>query len=222
MKPTPFGILTLLFLVSTQPVWAEPSQTPACLERLAPLHNKVEAVAELDGVWGLFQKTPELQGYSALAVDIDKKANSIIFHLEYLCQTIEGIPFDELSDYVSKSLAEKGEDKFRKELIILGKSEGEIDVWFEFTRFAIANRYRTLDPQRIYNTIQSAQPLIEDYSKLAEKLNNRKSMTSTVQESQGLTALIEEFFKSDPYMSKAIHENAQVPYADFDENYGGS
>ena len=53
---------------------------------------------------------------------LDNKINTILYHLEYLCNTIDGIPFDELSDYVSTNLAEKGAEKFKNELIILGKS----------------------------------------------------------------------------------------------------
>ena len=179
-------------------------------------------MAELDGVWGLFQKRPELQDHSSLSINLDKSINSIIFHLEFLCDTIDGIPFDELSDYVSVSLAEKGAEKFKQELIILGKNESQIKVWFEFSKFAIANRYRALDPEKISHSIQISQPLIKSYLELAKRIDRKEGIESVIQETKSLKDQIENFFKTDDYMSQAIHENAQIPYADWDENYGGS
>jgi hypothetical protein len=210
------------FNVSFLPAWANTDESSACMKRVAPLQVVLEQVAELDGIWGLFQKTPEFQGNSVQAINLDNKVNSILFHLDYLCNTIDGIPFDELSDYVSTGLTEKGAEEFKKELIILGKSEGEIEVWFEFARFAVANLHRALDPKKIFITIQSAQPFIQKYLELAERINHQENMGLIIKETQNLTTEIEAFLKTDPYMSQAIYENAQVPYADFDENYGGS
>ena len=207
-------------LVSTS--WAGPSEISTCRKQIIPLKELVEQVAELDGVWGLFQKRPELQDHSSLSINLDKSINSIIFHLEFLCDTIDGIPFDELSDYVSVSLAEKGAEKFKQELIILGKNEGQIKVWFEFSKFAIANRYRALDPEKISHSIQMSQPLIKSYLELAKRIDRKESIESVIQETKSLKDQIENFFKTDAYMSQAIHENAQIPYADWDENYGGS
>ena len=174
------------------------------------------------GVWGLFQKRSELQGNSALSINLDRSVNSIIFHLEFLCDTIDGIPFDELSDYVSVSLAEKGAEKFKQELIILGKNEGQIKVWFEFSKFAVANRYRALDPEKISHSIRLSHPLIKSYLELAKRIDRKQDIGSVIEEVKILTGQIKIFFKTDPYMSQAIHENAQIPYADWDENYGGS
>ena len=150
------------------------------------------------------------------------KLNSILFHLKYLCETISGVPFDEVSGYVSENLEEKGPEKFKEELINLGKSEGEIEVWFEFSKFAVANRHRKLDLQKIYFTIQQSHPYISKYLKLAEKIKRGEDLSNVIHDAKQLTAQIEIFCKTDLYMSQAIYENAQVPYADFDENYGGS
>ena len=176
----------------------------------------------MDGIWGLFQKTTAFQDNSVQGIQLDNKINTILYHLEYLCNTIDGIPFDELSDYVSTNLAEKGAEKFKNELIILGKSEGEIDIWFEFAKFAVANRHRALDAQKIFQTIQIAQPFIKGYFELAEKINSKEKMGSVIQETEDLTKQIEAFFKTDPYMSQAIYENSRVPHADWDEDVGGS
>ena len=222
MKFTTVFLIILFNIVAILPVWADSEESSACLQRVVPLQATMEKVTELDGIWGIFQKTSELQNHSVQGINLDKKIHSILFHLDYLCNTIDGIPFDELSDYVSTNLKEKGAEEFKKELIILGKSEGEIEVWFEFSEFAVANRHRPLDPQKIFRTIQSSQPFVKKYFEIADRINHRKDMGSIIQETQSLTNQIENFSKTDPYMSQAIYENSRVPYADFDENYGGS
>ena len=217
---TPLIMFVFFTLVSTS--WAGPSEISTCRKQIIPLKELGEQVAELDGVWGLFQKRPELQDHSSLSINLDKSINSIIFHLEFLCDTIDGIPFDELSDYVSVSLAEKGAEKFKQELIILGKNEGQIKIWFEFSKFAVANRYRALDPEKISHSIQASQPLIKSYLELAKRIDRKEKIESVIKETKSLTDQIENFFKTDPYISQALHENNQIPYADWDENYGGS
>ena len=221
MKSVALLFLSVFFTLVPS-TWAGPAEISTCLKQLVPLKELREQVAELDGIWSLYQKTPELQDSSALSINLDKSINSIIFHLEFLCETIDGIPFDELADYVSVGLAEKGEEKFKQELIILGKNEGQIKVWFEFAKFAVANRYRVLDPEKISQSIQSSHPLIKSYLKLAKRIDRKEDTGSVIPATQKLTNQIENFFKTDPYMSQALHENSQIPYADWDENYGGS
>jgi len=203
-------------------VEADSPQESLCLKEIVPLNKDREKVAELDGIWGLFQKTPEFQDNSVQGISLDNKINSILFHLEFLCTTINGIPFDELSDYVTAGLSEKGEVEFKKELINLGKSEGEIDVWFEFSKFSVAHLHRPLDPEKISATIHLSEAFIKQYVVLSERINIKESMGSIIQETQLLTNQIESFFKTNTYMSQALYENSQIPYADFDENYGGS
>ena len=95
-------------------------------------------------------------------------------------------------------------------------------MWFEFSKFAIANRYRALDPEKISHSIQLSQPLIKSYSELAKRIDRKEDIQTIIQEAKILTGQIKKFFKTDPYISQAIYENAQIPYADWDENYGGS
>ena len=215
-------LMIFIFFSLVPSAWAGPSEILTCRKQIIQLKDLGEQVAELDGIWGLFQKRSELQGNSAISINLDRSVNSIIFHLEFLCDTIDGIPFDELSDYVSVSLAEKGAEKFKQELIILGKNEGQIKVWFEFSKFAVANRYRALDPEKISHSIRLSHPLIKSYLELAKRIDRKQDIGSVIEEVKILTGQIKIFFKTDPYMSQAIDENAQIPYADWDENYGGS
>ena len=221
MKLAAILILFILYSFVTS-IWASPAEISTCHKQLALLKVPREQVEDYDGIWGLFQKNVELQGSSVEGISLDKSINSMIFHLEFLCDTIDGIPFDELSDYVSINITEKGEKKFRQELIILGKNNEQIDVWFEFSKFAVANRFRVLDSKKILTTIQSANLFVKRYLKLAKRIDQKKSLGSVIKDAQNLTNKIQKFFETDPYLSQALHENSQIPYADWDENYGGS
>ena len=127
-------LISFFFLFAISNItFANQGPISKCHSQINPLHQERDKVSQLDGIWGLFEKNSVLQGNSVLAINIDRKINSIIFHLQYLCDTLNGIPMNEVARYVRDGIEEKGENRFRKELIDLGKPETEIDIWFEFT-----------------------------------------------------------------------------------------
>ena len=212
--------LLLIFFVENS--YATKEDILECHTHIKPLHIKREQVAELDGIWGLFEKNRQLQGHSVIAINLDKKINSIIFHLEYLCNTLNGIPMNEVARYVHDGINEKGKENFRKELIILGKSETEIDIWFEFTRFSLKNKNRPLKLQAILNSIKKSIPYINAYASMAEKINRHEIDESIPNNVADLTQKLENLFKNDKYLSKALSENDNIPYVDINESTGGS
>jgi hypothetical protein len=220
-------VVSILLIFLSTPSFANKKKIPSCHKNITPLHIERERVAELDGIWGLFEKNSALKGNSAIAIDLDKKINSIIFHLQYLCDTLHGIPMNEIARYVRDGINAKGEDGFREELIVLGKTDAEIDIWFEFTRFSIKNKDRPLKLKSILKSIHDSTHFIHSYASLAQNLDRRKiekSFTKVSVKNQviKLTKSIEKFFQSDTYMKKALTENAKVPYYDINESSGGS
>lgn len=193
-----------------------------CHAQIKPLHLQRERVAQLDGMWGLFEKNRELQNNSVAAINLDRKVNSIIFHLEYLCDTLNGIPMNEVARYVRDGINEYGEDNFRKELIILGKNEAEIKIWFEFTDFSLKNEERSLNLNTIFQSITNSAPFINLYAALAQKINRREIDDSIVKNVSELSSKIELLFKTDSYMNQALTENKNIPYVDINESTGGS
>ncbi|MZG54112.1 MAG: hypothetical protein F3742_05495 [Nitrospinae bacterium] len=212
----------LLFLFVPEFSLANKDEVSQCHANIKPLHQKRERVAELDGIWGLFEKNRELQGHSVIAINLDRKVNSIIFHLEYLCDTLNGIPMNEVARYVRDGIHKKGEEGFRKELIILGKSEAEIDIWFEFTRFSLKNRKRSLNPEFILESIQKSIPHIDAYESLAAKIHRREIDETIPEKVSDLTRELDNLFEKDNYLNQALAENANIPYVDINESTGGS
>jgi hypothetical protein len=220
-------VFNIILIFLSTPSFANEKETPECHKHIIPLHIERERVAELDGIWGLFEKNSALQGNSAIAIDLDKKINSIIFHLKYLCDTLHGIPMNEIARYVRDGIDKKGEEGFRKELIVLGKTDAEIDIWFEFTRFSIKNKDRPLKLKSILKSINDSTDLIHSFAAIAQKLDRRKNEKSFKKVSVKnqvieLSKSIEKFFQSDTYLKQALTENAKIPYYDINESSGGS
>ena len=129
---------------------------------------------------------------------------------------------NEVARYVRDGINEYGEDNFRKELIILGKNEAEIKIWFEFTDFSLKNEKRSLNLNTIFQSITNSAPFINLYAALAQKINRREIDDSIVKNVSELSSKIELLFKTDSYMNQALTENKNIPYVDINESTGGS
>ena len=222
MKGLIFSITLVLIVAFKGISYGNNEDISQCHAQIKPLHLQRERVAQLDGMWGLFEKNRELQNNSVAAINLDRKVNSIIFHLEYLCDTLNGIPMNEVARYVRDGINENGEDNFRKELIILGKNEAEIKIWFEFTDFSLKNEERSLNLNTIFQSITNSAPFINLYAALAQKINRRQIDDSIVKNVSELSSKIELFFETDSYMNQALTENKNIPYVDINESTGGS
>ena len=222
MKGLIFSITLVLIVAFKDISYGINEDISHCHAQIKPLHLQRERVAQLDGMWGLFEKNRELQNNSVAAINLDRKVNSIIFHLEYLCETLNGIPMNEVARYVRDGINEYGEDNFRKELIILGKNEAEIKIWFEFTDFSLKNEKRSLNLNTIFQSITNSAPFINLYAALAQKINQQEIDDSIVKNVSDLSSKIELFLETDSYMNQALTENKNIPYVDINESTGGS
>lgn len=222
MKGLIFSTILVMICAFKGISYANTEDISECYDQIKPLHLERERVAELDGMWGLFEKNRDLQNNSVTAINLDRKVNSIIFHLEYLCETLNGIPMNEVARYVRDGINKYGEDSFRKELIILGKSEADIKIWFEFTYFSLKNEERSLNLNTVFESIKNSAPYINLYVSLAQKINRREIDDSIVKNVSELSSKIELFFETDNYMNQALTENKNIPYVDINESSGGS
>jgi len=222
MKGLIFSTILVMIVAFKGISYANTEDISECYDQIKPLHLERERVAELDGMWGLFEKNRDLQNNSVTAINLDRKVNSIIFHLEYLCETLNGIPMNEVARYVRDGINKYGEDSFRKELIILGKSEADIKIWFEFTYFSLKNEERSLNLNTVFESIKNSAPYINLYVSLAQKINRREIDDSIVKNVSELSSKIELFFETDNYMNQALTENKNIPYVDINESSGGS
>ncbi len=172
-------------------------------------------------MWGLFERYKELREESSKAIQLDSKIQQLVWLLNYLCETVEGVPLNDLAVYLTENLKEKSKPQFKKELIILGKSEAEIDIWFTFSDISLKNQIRKLNVETLYNSIQKALPLMRQYKRLAEEIEQSPN-TKQVERVGTLYREIEQLESSDSYLVQALLETSQVPHWDIDESTGGS
>ncbi len=216
-----FGFFCTWIAVVPPPAQA---QEELCGELIRPLVLKKNTIAENGGLWSLFERSGGLKEHSVQGLKIDSKINKILNRLKYLCRTREGVPFTELARYISSELAQLNENKkeFKKKMIILGKSEGEINIWLNYIKTARENQDRTLQMNKIVQAVEKGEDLLEGYVDLAAKIRNSKNESSLLAQTRHLLEAIDRFLSQNPYMVKALRETERVPYWDFEENYGGS
>jgi len=213
-----FCIFLLTIFIGT--AWC---QAPAqkCRSELSPLKKTKNAIIEDGGMWALFERHKVFRQESSKAVQLDFKVQQLVWLLDYLCETTEGVPLNELAIYLTENLKEKSKPQFKEELIILGKSEAEIDLWFVFSDISLKNESRKLNVGTICNSIQKALPLIHQYQNLAEKIE-QSPHTKQIESVNKLFQRIEQLESSDSYLAQALLETSQVPHWDIDESTGGS
>jgi hypothetical protein len=193
-----------------------------CNELVAPLIKANDSIALNGGLWGYFEKDPFLRKYSTQAIQLDSRINKVFFLINYLCETKNGIPFNDLASYMSRSIAEKGEPAFKAELTIFGKTSKQIKGWFDFFKFAQSHRFRTLNSSIIRTTINRAIPLINNYTSLEKKINQSIQSKVILKNTAALRDKIDRFLSTDPYITQALDEISHVPYWDTNESTGGS
>lgn len=223
MRITPVQIFLLnlgLGVIIHGTAWSQ-APVPKCQEELSSLQKTKNSIIEEGGLWGLFERDQALRDKSSKAIQLDSKIQQLVWLLDYLCETAEGVPFNELATYLTDNLKTKSKADFRKELVILGKSEAEIDIWFTFSEVSLKNKSRKLNRAMIDTSIQKAHPLVNQYKRLAEDIEASPN-TQQIESVDNLFHKIEQLESSDTYLAQALHETSQVPHWDIDESVGGS
>ena len=65
-------------------------------------------------MWGLFELDKELRKESSKAMQLDSKIQQLVWLLDYLCNTAEGVPLNELATYLTKNLKRKKQTAVQK------------------------------------------------------------------------------------------------------------
>ena len=198
------------------------SAEPTCTQLVQNLQKEQEFIALNGGMWRYIEKVPSLHNHSGKAIQLDSRISKIFFTLEYLCKTQNGIPFNDLAVYLSRNLVEKSEDTFKDELRLLGKTNQEINIWFNFLEYAHKNKSRTLNFSRIQDTIKKTAPFIKEYTQLPSYLTKEDSPKFLQKKIKTLLDNIDYFLSNNSYIAQALEEMSNAPYWDINESVGGS
>lgn len=211
-----------LFILALSSVSLTFANEKECLNEINVLVKHKEKAQFDGGFWTLFEKSRELSAQSVIGLNIDKEVNKLISHLTHLCETLEGIPLNDLAMIIRDDLKLMSEEEYRKQLVILGKPEKEIDIWFEFYSFSLKHEHRALDYPSVIETLNLSKELVSSYVKLYAENESKSNSETFKTQVESLLAQISSFTKSDKNIVQAESELSQVPYWDIQESVGGS
>ena len=188
-----------------------------CLDKVKELELKRNYAVSIGGMWGYFEKNFSLKKVPTEAIQIDSRINKLFFILNHLCETQNGIPLTPLAIYLSKNISQKGEDQFKDELLVLGKTPEQINEWFDFYRYAESHASRTLLNSKIQKAIDQSTALIMRYVQLAETIPNENRLKDPSQKMKALVTDLDNLLTSQPYLSQALEETSHFLYWDISE-----
>ncbi|MCH8312267.1 MAG: sigma 54 modulation/S30EA ribosomal C-terminal domain-containing protein, partial [Nitrospinae bacterium] len=94
-----------------------------------------------------------------------------MFTLDYLCTTQEGIPYNDVAEYIVPQIKEIGEEGFIKRHLDLGHSLKDVTDWVAYGRFSEKNLNRKLDFNQIKKTMEMVKSPVERYGLLFQNKN---------------------------------------------------
>ena len=218
MRPLQIFSQICLLIYLTPFVYAE----SPCFNSLNRLKDKTNTVNFNGGIWGYFEKTPQLKEMSSSAIQLDSGINKIFFALNHLCLTEKGVPLNELATYISHNLSIKSKSEFKAELLSIGKTPKQIDVWFKFYLYAQSRKSRILIFSKIKNAIDQSFPIITTYIQLANEIIRGAPSEEILKNTLSLNVRINQILSKQPYLILAIEEISHVPFWDINESTGGS
>ena len=183
-----------------------------CAALLHPLENKVGTIKDRGGIWGMFDKSYNVRNHATLTLKLDSKINVLIFRLQHLCATQNGVPFDEIAQVLVPQLKAKGEQVVMEDLINIGHVVEEAEKLIAYARFAESSLNRKLELDRINKTIKESQPFANRLVELSEKIGEVESK-KILDDAKVLISDVEKFLATDPYLVLAHKETAEVPHA---------
>ena len=185
-----------------------------CRDLLQPIDNQVASVKARGGVWEAFEKRSLFRNHSTVALHLDQKAIALIYTLDYICHSLNGIPRNDVSNYILPLWREKGEKEFIKYQIEgYGYALEEVMTWVEYARYYEKNYKRKLDFAQVQKTMEKSKPLVDRFVDIVHKVRKTNKVKEVVEKSKALIGEFANFHKTDPILKQADHENAAIPHA---------
>jgi len=224
-------IFLIIQIVVIAPLHLGPAQadnSKACYDLFRPLEKQAQKIKDRGGIWELFENGASLRKHSIVGLHVDSKITSLIDTLNYLCESQDGLPINEVANYLVSMMKKEGREGFIKYYLSLSHSIEEIEVWAEYAEYFEANRKRKLDFNQTKNTLTKAQKFFERYTTLAQNIDSTNDkelrikalrllvplqVEGIAEEGKVLTEDIKQFIAMDPLLKQANLENSEIPFA---------
>jgi hypothetical protein len=185
-------VFSLIFqILSSSPLLLsslEANNVKACYTMFRPLENTALKIKGPGGTWQLFEKRKIFRKHAVVGLHVDSKITALIFTINYLCESQEGIPMNEVAGQVVPTMAEKGLEGFIEYYLVLAHELEEIKGW-----------------------IENARQYFDRYQALATKLKKTNDVEGVSKEGKDLIEDIMQFNAVDPLLKQANSENSKIP-----------
>ena len=193
---------------------AQADNFDACFSLLQPIDNQVASVKARGGVWEAFEKRSLYRDYSTIALHLDQKAIALIYTLDYICRSLDGIPRNDISNYILPLWREKGEKEFIKyQTEGYGYAVEEVMTWVEYARYYEKNYKRKLDFAQVQETMKKSKPLVDRFVDIVHQVRETNKVKEVVEKSKALINEFASLHKTDPVLKQADGENLAIPHA---------
>ncbi len=204
-------IIQFIMVAPLLPGSAKADNVQACYDYFRPLENLALEIKGRGGTWELFEKRALFRDHAVVGLHADSKITALIFTIDYLCESQEGIPFNDVAVQVVPTLAEKGLEGFIEYYLVLAHELNEIKGWAKYAEWYNANHKRKLDPKQTKATIDNARLFFERYRALAVKMKTTNDIEGIVKDGKALIDDIVKFNTVDPLLKQANFENSKIP-----------
>ena len=188
----------------------------SCLALLKPLDSKRTAVQNGGGMWGAFERSPEVRSYSKNGMQIDSRINKLIFSLGHLCRTAKGLPQNNIARVISQKVSKNGVEAVTREFMDLGEPKKDIEIWLEYAGYWEKNQKRDLSYEYIEGLMAQSAPLINFYEELTSQQVDANSKPGFLSDSVTLLETVKKLSSTDEYMVLALSEEKDAPYENLD------
>ena len=152
-------VFSLIFqILSSTPLLLsslEANNVKACYSMFRPLENSALKIKGPGGTWQLFEKRKLFRKYAIVGLHADSKITALIFTINYLCESQEGIPMNEVAGQVVPTMAEKGLEGFIEYYLVLAHELEEIKGWAKYAEYFKAHHKRILSLDKKKTTIEN-------------------------------------------------------------------
>ncbi|MBT3365690.1 MAG: hypothetical protein HN472_14410 [Nitrospina sp.] len=178
-----------------------------------PIENTANSIKSRGGVWALIEKRAIYRKHATIGLHVDSKIASLIYTINYVCDSQEGMPINSVANQVVPMMKERGLEAFIEYYLNLSHPLAEVKVWAKYADYFEANRHRKLDFNQTKNTIEIARTFFERYTALNHKIKSTNDVEGVGKEGQAIIDEILQFHATDPILKQVNAENLEIPHA---------